>query len=793
MPLSVTQYQEKRDELVILLKNNIEVFDEIKRSYPINLESLNEARDEIKIVSNIVFENMFKIVLVAHFQGGKSTSFNSLAGGAVYSPLGDGAMKCSAAPIEAYNVENPKEIGGYLELRSDKELSELLQAALEEKFVLPHDLEKAKASWNKEIEKWRGNRGSLTDDERDALYIAGIILEHYNSGEIQNFRKLADGASGGIIRIELERAKDLVKFPPRWTVRYQDGDPSVFQASEVVFPFVKRVTMKLQSEDLRAIGASVIDCPGLFANAFDAKVTMMEMINAQAVWFLGEARALSGSEKDAIRVSLDQCGDRVFFSVNIKKAHVAKHKVIEEIFPVIRTEIRNSGVAEADNQLFPYHAQMALLAKQGKLLLEGKADESITKWLIDVVNDKGLPNHGVHQNWETLATSCLYELFKVFPPEFAALPRKLSPEGIAILERDSDWQAIVQAIQDYVVRTKGRAILIGNSKKVETLHQNLQGVLKQKEEEVAMTEEQANQKYAEAEAVLQEFNNHVEGQLEPFKGSDGKNVDKKLAEDMFEEIFDGSGIDKISSEAARQIQQSFGWTDVLPWNQQEFQQKCKRIIRKAFSGHVTTRIARWVSAVARGRNQTAQHYLFNPANRMGDNIRQHWENIAAKNAILLNIPSQNLRFAEDRLSEVIDFSDDVIEEIFNACGNIDISVFSVVWDTLKEMMGGDGSGLKSTISAALRKAVKSDRGDIVGDFRETVKPLRIKVRKRIRRPVETIREELHRRRKEALEELKRTKAERELLGKQCHEIRTRYIEPLAGDIQRFIETTEPLC
>ena len=89
-------YETRRNELLKLLERTT------------GLEIPKEYAKELADIRKKCLENQFEIVLVAQFQGGKSTTFNTLCDGRDLSPrgLGGGGIKTSAAIISAQNISD---------------------------------------------------------------------------------------------------------------------------------------------------------------------------------------------------------------------------------------------------------------------------------------------------------------------------------------------------------------------------------------------------------------------------------------------------------------------------------------------------------------------------------------------------------------------------------------------------------------------------------------------------------------------------------------------------------------
>ena len=302
-------YETRRNELLKLLERTTGL--EIPKGYAKNLADIRKK----------CLENQFEIVLVAQFQGGKSTTFNTLCDGRDLSPrgLGGGGIKTSAAIISAQNISDGETKNGMDEwaeitFKSKYEIQygmfDILHEILSEdqnfknsviktgvkeedylckisspaEFAKILDLDNSthrkavRDTLNIWWDQWNANKGSLSSDELDRLRIATLIDRFYN---IPEYKELISKTTTGIYDFQ-----SLVAFPTDWAPRWSDGQKASFKLSEIAFIFIARTLLRIKSKNLARVGCRISDCPGLFANAFDTNVTTKAIMHSDAVWYL---------------------------------------------------------------------------------------------------------------------------------------------------------------------------------------------------------------------------------------------------------------------------------------------------------------------------------------------------------------------------------------------------------------------------------------------------------------------------------------------------------------------------
>ena len=369
------KYVQQRDALVKELRMVADSINRLRHEdEDLNLAELDKKQREISAISRRVYEDQFKFVLIAQSQGGKSTTFNAIAGGGVLSPMGNAALKCSAAPLVLMNVMDEEDIGAYVYLRPDEDLVGLCAELLGTEILglgatlsNPQVLAKARHEHQRLTEEWHSRKKTISDEQRDLLFSVGLILCFYDAPEVRRLCTEAANSPQGALRRSLAQAGRMARFPDDFIQRYAKGDPRNFRPEEVYFPFISRVVCKISSENLRRIGARVIDSPGLFANNTDTRVAMAEIHDADAVWYLLDARQVSEYEKRAIRECSAICGERIFFSVNMKGNLATRDFVLKQIIPPIAEEIRSLGGDVTQEQVYSYHASVGAARDAGSV------------------------------------------------------------------------------------------------------------------------------------------------------------------------------------------------------------------------------------------------------------------------------------------------------------------------------------------------------------------------------------------------------------------------------------------
>lgn len=848
--MNIELYNQKRDELSTLLEDVVSNLEQIDDKYPgLDLTTLRDAKNNIAAIRKKVYEDIFKIVLVAKFQGGKSTSFNAMTGGSCYSPMGNGAIKCSASPVIAKNVIDSADTGVTITMRSNKELSDLLAAGgfIDIDVSSAESMNAAKEEWENRFNIWKEDPQIIkTDDERDMFFVAGFIFAFYNDPIVKKY------LNQKTFSIAFDEISQYAKFPDKYIIRYSTNGPAVFSPEEVIYAFVSKIEVRVQSNEMSKIGASFVDAPGLFANEYDTRVTRSELLDASAVWYLLGAMQPGAEELKAIRECLELCKGRVFFSSNILNNRLARPQWIENVLPEINQHI-NNAVGESV-EIRPYHALLALLYIQGEdFIANGKwGDDSVKDFLAKTCEKMGVPDSNrlsTEECWKILTRVAISGLYPFGLPEFTMLQNPLSPEGLVIIRRESNWDGTVEAIREFVINTKSKSILITDtSQKALELLNSLKNILKRREEDANSSFEEANVAYSKAERKLSEFmafaNERITEQLD---GAAGRAKDKVIADDLHEDVLMGA-VSGIADTAAPLIVEKTGLFKIVgakaaewgkkgwqwlknKWNgykkytdpiENSYAVEINGIMQNAIKGEVDSRMSRWIQRIKEGNNSKFQEQVINSAKITYQLLENEWDKKCATDDLLKSLapecPPMPAALLEGRFDTPemmsflgkMSFAEFVRDLVANTVGILFVAVmpepitqtiaiivtfFVLLYRKLmraeemeKEMCAKIKEQMIVNFSTN-RSKFSEEMAPKIAVFREAVIDV-------IKKPFADVKKIFEDAKSKALNDFNKGKAHRDQVAQECKEIRVGYIEGAKGLEQRlmdYINETEPLC
>lgn len=559
-------YETRRNELLKLLERTT------------GLEIPEKEATELAAIRKKCLENQFEIVLVAEFQGGKSTTFNALCDGRDLSPrgLGGGGIKTSAAIISAQNISDGETKNGMDEwaeitFKSKYEIQygmfDILHETLSEdqnfknsvtktgmkeeeylcKISSPAEFTKildldnpthrkaVRDTLNKLWDQWNKDKSLFTaegDDLLDRLRIATLIDRFYN---IPEYKELISKTTTGIYDFQ-----SLVAFPTDWAPRWSDGQKASFKLSEIAFIFIARTLLRIKSKNLARVGCRISDCPGLFANAFDTNVTTKAIMHSDAVWYLiGGEKQIGQQDLKALDYIEDMgMASKIVGSVNFKGNHA---NIKKNIFPTTEAILKNKGFTFP---LLPYDARLAFLSNQGERIAKQElSSNDLHGMIVDSDNTETLPIPTPEDMWVEMintaqATTKLRSLRNVI---------NVSEESVALVREESHIDGTMDFLNKDIISKKSRAILIdrGSQKAADAL-QEYEGILKTSEDAALLDEKTWKKNVEESKAELNRFIDASKGLIDESPlVMEQTELSKRLAQDLVIQIFDDKFIEEI--------------------------------------------------------------------------------------------------------------------------------------------------------------------------------------------------------------------------------------------------------
>lgn len=338
--VSNSRYQEFRQRLIELadklelpLIHAAEIVDRPRE------DNLAETRTKLEL-------DRFSLVLIGAFQSGKSTLFNYLCDGRELSPVGPagGGIRTSGCRVAAHSVNEGGIEYAMVAWRSKEQLLRSLGTPL----LAYYELKGTKAD----------KVGYLTDDvvnladEQSRMQLASYAWKELYEEEITPetpvellrftliicyfYPEFRERISCGVHQTDVDSAVCVSSYPQDWehrwdrmsgendTVKEPNDIRRVFRADDVAFAFCGGVDFHLDCGNLRALGCSIYDCPGLFISDWDTEIAKECIRNSDAILyqFSGD-KAPTQSDWDAIQETLRVCvtfggKEKMIFGVNLK-------------------------------------------------------------------------------------------------------------------------------------------------------------------------------------------------------------------------------------------------------------------------------------------------------------------------------------------------------------------------------------------------------------------------------------------------------------------------------------------
>lgn len=363
-------YSSARTQLMQLLNEELANEDEYSDRYK-NTKMFSAHHNAVTNVLDKCDKEKFVILLVGEYQSGKTTTFNALCGGKRIGAIGSGDVT-TAVPVTISHSEQPNV---NIVWKTESELNELLsdlepireECSLGELSIHNEDL-------FHQIEKIR--HGKLLDREVDEDLLKAIAI----SSIILGANKIPSLYGKGF---PIDRVGDITCFPKDFISRWKENGIASFSEDELVFAFIKQVDCYTPSEILKRMDCIVMDCPGLFANDYDTRITEDAMLRANAILvILPHEKAFKKKMEDALCRIKNQYPDfkrKLIIANNLesskkKSTLKANQDKINNIFPGMN--------------VIPYDAMLAYVGQIKLSYDAGLLDENTIDEFIDNNQDE---------------------------------------------------------------------------------------------------------------------------------------------------------------------------------------------------------------------------------------------------------------------------------------------------------------------------------------------------------------------------------------------------------------------
>lgn len=493
-------------------------------------------------------QTRFTLALVGCFQCGKSTLFNYLCDGRELSPTGSGGggIRTSGCRVSAHPLANArKKEYAKISWRSKEDLINSFGDVLMNDYPDLSVIDLDKANDRAELKKkaWELYKKDTEGKEIDKEMLCFVmIVAHF-------YPKYKERCAKGEEEKAPEKAAAIASYPRRWDARWGEVDKkgdindgmSVFSVDDVAFAFCAGIDYYLDSENLRDLGCSIVDCPGFFASKWDTSVAEECLDRANAILYVFKGNTqLSEDDEKTIRACVNRCGKhKILFGANLIDSRKQWRKILEE-----STSSRLAKIMGAPVEVYEFHAAMALRACELGLLENGRLSD--------------ISRQAINRDMESQEEmdDFLKEQLRIY---FAKLENKIPRE-----EKDAnDYEMLsgapefIMAASAVLVSRKGRSILIEQG--IDILNSRCgraKRLLEQYIEVIGKNKDDRSREFTEQEAKTLDFEEKQRQAIEELEmGAEmaQKSVDKYCNEKVDELLENVSYSEQFISVIAKHV------------------------------------------------------------------------------------------------------------------------------------------------------------------------------------------------------------------------------------------------
>ncbi len=644
------RYTEFRNKLTDLLTEFIDKGIDVDNQYSPELISIRKR----------LLESQFEIALVGEFQGGKSTTFNTLCGGREISPRGlnGGGIKTSAAVITAQNVSDGETKNNLTEWAEITWLSvddiklriyDVLNVSHQDKNIDLHKL--IDQAWASQPQR----------EELDRLRIATLQYRLISSARYEKY------ASKNIVGIT--DFQELVQFPQNWEKRWEKQQNADFSLEECLFSCIDNVLVRIKSPVLEQLGCRITDCPGLFVSRWDTEKALDVMKRSNAIWYLLSGDKQIGHDNDGKILQLIKdwrFDDKCFLSINRRKNRIMTDQLLETNAAMLK------GYGFDPERLFEYNAILSFRLAQIELQKAGFSDKDLECLAIeykpnaivsDIVADfKKIPN-GIFAALKKMIKKILSTLDEDDMVDTVDEADSWTTQLLDTLNIEAGFNGISGKIKQLITTKKSRSILVdhGTQKCLGVLN-----AMKMRQENIIRdaekTLEEAN---AEANAAQQKLNDFICTWKERFDFLNEDTWDYALTRDFFSS--NDYEIRETIDARAREICKE-EWS--AKWNSGDVNKTTERRVKEEFISLIRAKLNAYMSDIK--DNPVFKDKIDDKVNGYLEQLNNQWKELQSDEALFkeMNFDSSEYDFETGSFDQNID-------------GTIDVPWYS--WEFIKDI------------------------------------------------------------------------------------------------------------
>lgn len=581
----------------------------------------------------------YKIALIAPYQSGKTTTFNALIGGRNLGAMGDGT-RTSAVPL---SVSYSEKETVKLTWNTKEEILRLftyLNGYARSETLVKFDIDniESRNALQNELEELRKDpqaKKYIKPKAEQFLIICSFILAHWDSEELKVFKTK---------EISLSDLPTITRFPKQMGKRWRKGGHTAFTFKEVLFAFLKTVDCTCNSEALKKLNGTIIDCPGLFYASYDTHITEQAMRDADAIWFIYPRATEAGEENndflDKFKSNYSDYSNKIFATNNLS-FEIAAKKTTKAVYKKNFDDLKN--LFGDDKELYPYDAYLAYLGNLKSLYDSNELDEEIIKGFIksddEEIDDL---NHDSGDDSANPLDKVLYWTQEIFKSESTATFDDVWHEKIFRYTKSYTTTAdeaiknsgitnVIEMLNKFIEANKAYSIII--SQGVDKLQQELMfaknGLIRKYIEPHTIDRDSLvalwSKRVTRAEGFKKTADAIVHATL--FNPSDSKEpLVNRLADSVYSKLFNTDVYDAMAENICTQIYANIDKIKKIRKNEPELKKCMEEIVTKCISEKIADRVEHWNNLLSSNQDKDFSNIFILDITEMEKDLLSQWNN-----------------------------------------------------------------------------------------------------------------------------------------------------------------------
>lgn len=538
-------YAETKKKLIELISHTISNVDHYNDDRHLlgNFERLNVFLREIQ---DNLLDDRYKILLMAKYQSGKTTTLKAFCGGMDIGVTGKGDAT-TAVPSEV-KYSNEERIDVIWKTKEEVREIFSLENYMPELKDIDLDDQAIREEMLRKIEDIRTQENYRNNNAIEAsryYALCSFVLKYWGTPELDRIRE------NMLTKQDVLKYSTFPQFPTKekWYQVWETRGMESFPMEKCIFVFMKKISISLPFKTLEMMNGLIVDCPGLFASAYDTKVTEDLMRTAEAILFIISQGSTIGEDESEIYIALKKLKER--YSDYESKLFIADNKsflIGESLENMIPSDERAVYRLFGNNvPFFGYDAKFAYLEQIKKTYDNNDLDENSIKSFI-LQNPKiEYVRNPITGKRESKSIQC-----NTFDEAWENAINEYELKNFSI--GDSNFDELLKSIQTFIEQNKAYALIVTEGiNKIEHKLIDIQtNLAKDYKEPYLKGRQELESIWKRRIQKAQEFenfaNDEIDNRLFEVQGDTSKSLCKRLSESIYKKLFSNEIYDSLCDE-----------------------------------------------------------------------------------------------------------------------------------------------------------------------------------------------------------------------------------------------------